>query len=420
MSQMNQPMMMSCRPSRRASARTIPALALLALLALAIPAPAAAQADTLLLTPAMQGTVHLPESGVTLALGYGTVQRPARLAVTAQDDTVHLRATGQDGAALRRFELPLVVTLPDGVTTLAAWPGRVAPLRAGRWLVVFDAHGVYAQPAEDAAPDDILYLGPLEHFSPELVQPDPALADLTYRDLPTPADSDHYRDRFLPEVRSNPGAFRVLGWTDADALPALALALHATIPDDPDLPAPGVPQAPLRLILPFDCAAVWAVSWGYHHSTPQNRFAVDFAALTPRGTAGQGVYAAHAGTLHLKRYGTPDHLIDVGFSARVVAVDGITSTVYGHLDPAATLALWGVDAAAVPDFAWVEVGPVRQGQMIAIAGGTGYATGPHVHFALWAWDQSLYQPVPLGPLMRFTRGMQIPPGVRQDCARYGR
>ena len=47
---------------------------------------------------------------------------------------------------------------------------------------------------------------------------------------------------------------------------------------------------------------------------------------------GPPVYAAHAGTLYLKRYGTADWQIDMGFAARIVAEDGITSTIYGHLD----------------------------------------------------------------------------------------
>ena len=97
-----------------------------------------------------------------------------------------------------------------------------------------------------------------------------------------------------------------------------------------------MPETPINLILPFDCAQDWIVSWGYHHSTPQNRFAVDFATTVPA----QPVYAAHAGTVYLKPYGTPDHLIDIGIAARVIAADGITSTVYGHLDADETFALW--------------------------------------------------------------------------------
>jgi murein DD-endopeptidase MepM/ murein hydrolase activator NlpD len=53
-------------------------------------------------------------------------------------------------------------------------------------------------------------------------------------------------------------------------------------------------------------------------------------------------------------------------------------------------------------------------------GRSGYATGPHVHFALWSWDQSLYQPVPLGPLTHFERGVTIPAGPREGCDRYRR
>jgi murein DD-endopeptidase MepM/ murein hydrolase activator NlpD len=160
------------------------------------------------------------------------------------------------------------------------------------------------------------------------------------------------------------------------------------------------------------------ISWGYHHSTPQNRFAVDFAADTPNGSQGQPIYAAHAGTLYFKRYGTSDHPIDTGLTARVVAADGITSTIYGHLDPRGTLALWKLGAASLPDYEWVEIGSVAQGQIIGAVGRSGYATGAHIHFALWSWDQSLYQPIPLGPLTEFARGQRIPAARRQDCGVY--
>ena len=81
--------------------------------------------------------------------------------------------------------------------------------------------------------------------------------------------------------------------------------------------------------------------------------------------------------------------------------------------------LLGVRVGAVPAREeHLQVGAVAPGQLIALAGSTGYATGPHIHFALWAWDQSLYQPVPLGPLGDFPRGLRIPGAQRQDCARY--
>jgi murein DD-endopeptidase MepM/ murein hydrolase activator NlpD len=346
--------------------------------------------------------------------------------------------------------MPIIAHMPSGggsTTVLVGWPGPVAAepevrdpasADAGRWLVVFDAHGLYAQPAWDAQPDRIITLGPLEHYTPDLIEHDLVWGALSYAasppversilrtetrggqtittPLPTAARTTRYRDRFIPEDLKNPGGFALLGWTYADALPDLARALRATIPNDPDLPAPGVPQSPIDLILPFDCSQDWIVSWGYHHATPQNRFAVDFATTVPT----QPVYAAHAGTVYLKRFGTPDHLIDIGIAARVVAADGVTSTVYGHLDAGDTFAFWRLDPDALADFTWVEVGRAAQGSVIGVMGRTGYATGPHIHFVLWSWDQSLYQPVPLGPLIDFRRGLAIPGAARDSCETYHR
>ncbi len=400
--------------------------------------------DTLLVTPLTQGVFDLAQTGVTLEIAYATVTDPAHLIVTRQGAAVRIDATSQ-GAPLARFEMPLIVTTGgESAAQVVGWPGLVGDpaagagdsVDAGRWLIVFDAHGIYAQPAWAALPDAILYLGPLEHYAPDLIAHDLTWGTLAYSaappiersilrsdssgslPLPTAARSARYRDRFVPEDLNNPGGLMLLGWADTRDLPDVARALRATIPADPDIPAPGEARAPISLILPFDCSQDWTISWGYHHSTPQNRFAVDFAALAPNGTAGQPVYAAHAGAVSLKRYGTPDHMIDVGLSARVIAADGVTSTVYGHLNPPETFALWGLEPDALPDFEWVAVGQAAQGQVIGVAGRTGYATGPHVHFALWSWDQSLYQPVPLGPLADFPRGLLIPGARRGGCDRY--
>jgi len=414
------------------------------------PAPQdAAERDTLLITPTTQGMFHLPQTGVTLEIGYAAVNDPAHVTVTrVPAGRFAVSATDTYGAPLGRFEMPLVADLPGGQSVLVGWPGEITPEPdqggtspdAGRWLVVFDAHGLYAQPAWAALPDRIVYLGPLEHYAPDLIAHDLTWGALSYAaspprersilrtetrngqaiatSLPTAARASRYRDRFIPEDRGNPGGFMLLGWARESDLPDVARALRATIPNDPALPAPGAPHAPISLILPFDCVTDWVVSWGYHHSTPQNRFAVDFAADVPAG-AHIPVYAAHAGTVYLKRYGTSDHLIDIGLAARVVAPDGITSTIYGHLDVDATLAWWNLDPAALPDFTWVKVGKAAQGQMIGVMGRTGYATGPHIHFALWSWDQSLYQPMPLGPLTEFRRGLRIP-AARQGCEVYRR
>jgi murein DD-endopeptidase MepM/ murein hydrolase activator NlpD len=399
--------------------------------------------DSLLITPTTQGTFHLTESGLTLEIAYATVSSPAHLTIVRDDSASGARytfaAVDSGGAALKRFEMPLIVAFDHGVSWLIGWPQTIDPAALDlilSWLIVFDAHGIYALPTSGPDPDAILYLGPLEHYTPDLLETGLTIHGDSYAEsspaerailktapdgtvtvLPTAARSDRYRDRFIPEDLRNPGGFMLLGWTAADSLADIARALRGTIPNDPDLPAPGAPESPLKLILPFDCAQDWIVSWGYHHSTPQNRFAVDFAPLAP---GPQPVYAAHAGIVYLKRYGTPDHLIDIGLAARVVAADGITSTAYGHLDSANTLALWHLDAERLPDFEWVEVGRAVQGEMIGVMGRTGYATGPHIHFVLWAWDQSLYQPVPLGPLTQFARGLAIPGAKRGDCDLYHR
>ncbi|HML23716.1 MAG TPA: M23 family metallopeptidase [Aggregatilinea sp.] len=408
--------------------RPFRAVLLFALLLAMLPGGAArsyaAEHDTVLITPEMQGHLALPNTGLALEFGYGAVSSPTQVTVTNADGAFDVTATTTQGARVQRFELPLLLLIPgegDTRTAILGWPQSVSLTDepdSVRWIVAFDAHGLYAQPEGSTSPDAVLYLGPLEHYTPNLIEHDPALDALPYTALPSGASSSHYRDRFLPEVRSNPGAYRVLGWTGADDLPDLIRALRATIPDDPDLPVPGTADAPLPLILPFDCGADWVVSWGYHGSSPQNRFAVDFAAELAQGTAGQPVYAAHAGTVYLKRYGEDEPLIDLGFAARIVAADGVTSTVYGHLDPASTLARWSLDMDDLPSFEWVEAGTAAQGERIGVAGRAGYATGAHIHFALWMWDQSLYQPVPLGPLGDFPRGLRIPAAARRACDIY--
>ncbi|MCD4686574.1 MAG: hypothetical protein K8S97_11625, partial [Anaerolineae bacterium] len=309
--------------------------------------------DTLLITPTTQGIFPLPETGVTLEIAYATVETPTHITVTRADDdrAFHIAATDANGAPLERFEVPLIVDLGvESGPVIAGWPEMVAVDAASPdawWAVVFDAHGIYGVPLNGAEP---VTLGPLEHFAPNLVGPltipegtlrasdpvdrrivlDHGDGNVTVRD--SAALSARYLDRFIPEDVRNPGGWLLLGSAQTRDLPDIVRALAGRIPPDPDIPAPGVPEAPLPLLLPFDCTEDWVISWGYHHSTPQNRFAVDFSALTPMGTFDQPVVAAHAGTVYLKRFGMPEHMIDTGFTARVVADDDITSTIYGHLD----------------------------------------------------------------------------------------
>jgi hypothetical protein len=277
-----------------------------------------------------------------------------------------------------------------------------APPDEGRWLVIFDANGIYAQPAWEALPDSIIYLGPLEHYTPALIRHDPALEALGYADRPSPAATARYRERFLPEVRSNPGAFLVLGWADGGDLPDVARA-EATIPPIPIRRA-GAPDA--------------------HHLIALDRSQVISVTTTPPQTASRWISPPtrtdrRAGGLRRARGDTPQALrhpiADRHRADGACCRSGCDhSTVYGH---------WA--RVALGAGSWTRRRcPIMNGSRSAgagqiIGGGTPRRMPrAHIFFALWSWDQSLYQPIPLGPLAEFVRGQRIPAARRQDCGVY--
>ncbi|HOF86915.1 MAG TPA: M23 family metallopeptidase [Armatimonadota bacterium] len=100
---------------------------------------------------------------------------------------------------------------------------------------------------------------------------------------------------------------------------------------------------------------------------------IDIAA--PRGAP---VYAAHAGVVTLRR--------DFGLHGRTLVIDhgGGVAGLYLHLN----------------DFGVSEGQTVKRGQLIARVGSTGAATGPHLHYALYAHgtaiDPLLMETMPAG------------------------
>jgi murein DD-endopeptidase MepM/ murein hydrolase activator NlpD len=110
----------------------------------------------------------------------------------------------------------------------------------------------------------------------------------------------------------------------------------------------------------YTVTSTYGPRWGTNHP------GVDLAV--PTGTP---VYAAHSGTVTLAGW-------DGGYGNGVEIDDGGgISTVYGH------------NSSVV-----VSAGQqVRRGQLIAYAGATGDATGPHVHFELRR-NGTAFDPVP--------------------------
>ncbi len=58
--------------------------------------------DTLLIEPTTQGVYHLPQTGVTLEIGYATVPTPTRLEIAATADGWYIAATDTGGVPLDR------------------------------------------------------------------------------------------------------------------------------------------------------------------------------------------------------------------------------------------------------------------------------------------------------------------------------
>ncbi|MDX1548956.1 MAG: M23 family metallopeptidase [Lysobacter spongiicola] len=107
---------------------------------------------------------------------------------------------------------------------------------------------------------------------------------------------------------------------------------------------------------------------GFSHQDPENRYAMDFAV--PSGTS---VLAARAGVVMQAEAGFEHGGLDRAALAgranfvRVLHDDG-TMALYAHLQPGGVL---------------VRVGQhVEAGQPLGLSGATGFASGPHLHFAV--------------------------------------
>jgi murein DD-endopeptidase MepM/ murein hydrolase activator NlpD len=125
--------------------------------------------------------------------------------------------------------------------------------------------------------------------------------------------------------------------------------------------------------VPFDAASqTFRVDQGFHgrfsHHDPQNEYAVDINM--PEGTPVRAARDGVVMTVDNDFFGNGLDMAQYGDRAnniRIVHADGAMS-VYAHLQL---------------ESARVHVGQhVRAGQVIALSGDTGYASGPHLHFCV--------------------------------------
>ncbi len=375
--------------------------------------PTVRQRENMILSPDSQGTIRFP-NGITAVVGYGTVAQPTRLTVSTDGNDLILD-----------FDLPatalaMLFHVEDRVYAADA-PGRISPIE-GNYLIYFDTVQIFAQSMKN--PAQVFGLGMIEPFSPHLpLSRQHVSAQITGKEHRLILDNEQsfvsaaylprYKSRFLGQDLGHPATFQYLGTAREADMPDLIRALLPTV--SPMLPLPGEQLSPMRLWLPFDCSHDWLVSWGYHFSTQQNRYALDFTSAEGVGQAkGLPIRAAHTGTVYLKRFGYEEGWIDLGYAARVVYEDGVTSTQYGHLD-ALSLPFWNV--SELPPFEWLEVGQVKAGEVIGFTGSSGYSLGAHIHFVLWTETQSLYRPY-FDPGGELSHGMHFSASSRTDCDRY--